>query len=200
MDLVKRATSPKDPASKFVSPDELRSTVAGFLNKRASRGAADSLRDRLLVAAKRLYANTAALNRVIDDPKALRALLKTGKPRGYWASHLISLPLLGSATEQLAKAIDVQDVLLAVSRLVGAVEDQPDPVREPRRPRVKYSSPNYHQVYKYLMQAAGWPADKVAAFDNDLNLFSDQLVGRLAAKVQAGKRTNNPNIPRPKGW
>jgi hypothetical protein len=83
---------------------------------------------------------------------------------------------------------------------VGIVEDQPSPVKQPRMPRVKYGSPTYHQVYKYLTAAAGWPAEKVAAFDRDLNLFSDALVGRLSAKVRTGKRTGNPNVPRPKGW
>ncbi len=203
MDLIQhvRVVENQDPAQGFITPVDLNTVFVDHLRKQASRTEVDKVRSRLLMAARRLRENTSRLNKLLNDPQMmikLEQLHQKHRAKGYWASHLLSLPLLDSAIHQLEQAKTVHDALLAMARLVGIVEDQPQAVETPYVPRVKYGSDRYHQVYKYLMQAAGWPPEAVKDMDETLALFSDQLLASLAQKVRNGARLNKQ--PRPKGW
>jgi len=193
----------KDPNQRNPETTAIGSAARAFLNKRGAMSEIMPLRDKLLATARRLYTNTIRLNGLVDDPDfidKLNTLSGHGKMQGYWASRLLSLPLLSSAIWQLSKAETAHDLLLAIVRLVGIVEDAEDPVETPRPSGVTGTvKPNYHQTYKYLMKTAGWPTDKVKQFDADLSLFTDQLVSKMAALIKGGKNRLN-TTPRPKGW
>jgi hypothetical protein len=190
----------EDPASRFPTAQEIIDVLKLHLNKRENLGQLHEIRNRLLIGARALLRNTVRLNALIDEPDFEKTMANlTGKqiPRGYWASHLLSVPLLRSATDQLAKAQNGPSIALAISRLVGVVEDQPEPVESPRSPRIKGFDPTYHQIYKYLTKLEGWDPARVAWFDNALSALSDRLVAQVSARVAKGR----PVIqPRPMGW
>lgn len=192
----------QDPNRNNPEVSDVTDAAKAFLNKKPAAVQIENLRNKLLASARRLYTNTIRINGMLDDPDMIDRLGEmtgNGKMKGYWASKMISAPLLSSSIHQLSQAYSLHDVLLAVVRLVGIVEDAEAPVQTPHKPRMKNNGkPNHHQIYHYLMKAAGWPPEKVVQFDEDLAVFTDQLVDRLADKVKGGKRLNTQ--PRPKGW
>jgi hypothetical protein len=201
IEYVERLAEAEDPASRFPTAQEIVNVLRLHLNKRENLGQLHEIRNRLLIGARALLRNTVRLNALIDEPDFEKTMANlTGKqiPRGYWASHLLSIPLLRSATDQLAKAQNGPSIALAIARLVGAVEDQPEPVESPRSPRIKGFDPTYHQIYKYLTKLdGGWGPERVQWFDDALAALSDRLVAQVAQRVAKGRPVAQP---RPMGW
>ena len=189
-----------DPASKFPTADEITEVLKRHLNKRESLNDLHELRDKLLVGARRLLINTIRLNKIVDDPKfpaLIDNLTNTHKVKGYWASRLLSIPLLKASIDQLAKAQNAPQIALGISRLTGIVENQEEPVQGAYKPRIQGGEPVYHQVYKYLAQIAGWTPERLQEFDQTMATLRDGLVKQITARVAAGRTLK---LPRPAGW
>ena len=189
-----------DPTAKFPTADEIVNALKRHVNRREAIGDLHEIRLRLLVGARRLLANTTRLNKIIDDPKfpeIMANLTGSKKVRGYWASRLISIPLLKAAIDQLAKANSAPAIALGISRMTGLNEDQPEPVSGPFQPRIQGGDPSYHQVYKYLAQIAGWTPERLSEFDATMSTLRDRLVKQIVTRAADSRRLK---LPRPAGW
>lgn len=204
MDLIRYAhlvAEDFSPTDSFPSSDEIVATMKRYLNRREALGDLHELRNRLLAGARRLLNNTIRLSRVLDEPNALKALAnltQTNKVKGYWASKLISIPLLRSAINQLATASTAPQIALGISRITGLVEDHENEVSGPYKPRIQGGDPSYHQVYKYLARIAGWSPERLADFDATMATLRDTLVKQIVGRVAASKK--NFRMARPAGW
>jgi hypothetical protein len=200
VDLIQYVTESADPSANFPTPDEVLDALKAHLNKKENLGALHDVRNRLLIGSRRLLANTIKLNKLIDQPnfeQVMANLTGQNKLKGYWASKLISIPLLKSAVDQLAKASNGPGLALAISRIMGVVEDAEAPVQTPYEPRVQGGEPEYHHVYKYLTKMAGWPPAKVREVDEAMAMYRDRLVKQMIARLTT---TNKLKLPRPAGW
>jgi hypothetical protein len=204
MDLIRYANVIAEdfsPTDDFPTADEVAAVMKRYLNRREALGDLHEIRNKLLAGARRLLNNTIRLKRVLDEPDALAALTKltkTVKVKGYWASKLISVPLLKSAIDQLASASTAPQIALGISRIMGLVEDHEEAVSGPYKPRIQGGEVYYHQVYKYLAKIAGWTPERLADFDATMATFRDTLVKQIVGRVAASKK--NFKMARPAGW
>lgn len=203
MDLIRYAhllAEEVDPASNFPTADEIVSILKRHLNKREALGDLHELRNRLLAGARRLLVNTVRLNRIVDEPnfqQIMANLSGVNRVKGYWASRLLSIPLLKSAIDQLSKAETAPQIALGISRLTGIVEDQEMPVSGPYKPRIQGGEPSYHQVYKYLTKIAGWSPERLQEIDQTMATLRDSLVKQITSRAAQGRKLR---LPRPAGW
>jgi hypothetical protein len=144
--------------------------------------------------------NTTKLNAIVDRPDFDLLMAKmTGlkKLRGYWASRLLSVPLLKSAVDQLAKAQNGPQLALAIARLTGVVENAEDTIPAPTKTFLDSGDDTYNSIYKYLTKIDGWSAPRVEEFNTALRNLRDRLVQQMSAKITAAKTLK---APRPAGW
>lgn len=190
----------QDPAISFPTSDEILSILKLHLNKRQNIGELHGLRNRLLIGARRLLRNTIRLNRIAELPDfdlQLANLTGQKKLRGYWASKLISIPLLRSAVDQLGKAQTGPQLALGIARLVGVVENAEDEIPAPTKTLLDSGDNTYNSIYKYLTKLEGWNEAHVEEFNGALRTLRDRLVQQMAAKITARKTLKSP---RPAGW
>lgn len=203
MDLVQythQINEERDPSAKFPTADEILDVLKLHLNKKQNLGELHELRNKLLVAARQLLRNTIKLNALVDRPDFDLVMAKmTGlkKLRGYWASKLLSVPLLKSAVDQMATASTGPQLALAIARLTGVVENAEDEIPAPTKTFLDSGDDSYNSVYKYLTKIEGWAAPRVEEFDGALRTLRDRLVQQAAARIAAGKPTK---MARPAGW
>jgi len=203
MDLVRythQINEERDPSAKFPTADEILDVLKLHLNKKQNLGELHELRNKLLVAARQLLRNTIKLNALVDRPDFDLVMAKmTGlkKLRGYWASRLLSVPLLKSAVDQMATAQTGPQLALAIARLTGVVENAEDEIPAPTKTFLDSGDDSYNSIYKYLTKIEGWAAPRVEEFNGALRTLRDRLVQQAAARIAAGKPTK---APRPAGW
>jgi hypothetical protein len=203
MDLIRYAQNiaeQRDPAASFPTPEEILSVLKLHLNRKQNLGELHELRNRLLVAARQLYRNTSKLNAIVDRPDfdiIMANLTGLKKLKGYWASRLISLPLLKSAVDQLEKAQTGPQLALAIARLTGVVENAEDEIPAPTKTLLDSGDDSYNSIYKYLTKIDGWNAARVEEFNGALRSLRDRLVQQMADKITAKKMVR---LPRPHGW
>ncbi len=203
MDLIRHTNliaEERDPSASFPTPDEILSVLKLYLNKKQNLGELHDLRNRLLVAARQLLRNTIKLNAIVDRPDFDLLMAKmTGlkKLRGYWASRLLSVPLLRSAVDQLSKAQNGPQLALAIARLTGVVENAEDSIPAPTKTFLDSGDDTYNSIYKYLTKIDGWSAPRVEEFNTALRNLRDRLVQQMSAKILAGRPMK---APRPAGW
>lgn len=203
MDLVQythQINEERDPSAKFPTADEILDVLKLHLNKKQNLGELHELRNKLLVAARQLLRNTIKLNALVDRPDFDLVMAKmTGlkKLRGYWASKLLSVPLLKSAVDQMTTAQTGPQLALAIARLTGVVENAEDEIPAPTKTFLDSGDDSYNSIYKYLTKIEGWAAPRVEEFDGALRTLRDRLVQQAAARIAAGKATK---APRPAGW
>lgn len=203
MDLVQythQINEERDPSAQFPTADEILDVLKLHLNKKQNLGELHELRNKLLVAARQLLRNTIKLNALVDRPDFDLVMAKmTGlkKLRGYWASRLLSVPLLKSAVDQMTTAQTGPQLALAIARLTGVVENAEDEIPAPTKTFLDSGDDSYNSIYKYLTKIEGWAAPRVEEFNGALRTLRDRLVQQAAARIAAGK----PNkAPRPAGW
>jgi hypothetical protein len=203
MDLIRHTNliaEERDPSASFPTPEEILSVLKLYLNKKQNLGELHDLRNRLLVAARQLLRNTIKLNAIVDRPDFDLLMAKmTGlkKLRGYWASRLLSVPLLKSAVDQLTKAQNGPQLALAIARLTGVVENAEDTIPAPTKTFLDSGDDTYNSIYKYLTKIDGWNEARVDEFNTALRNLRDRLVQQMAAKITAAKTLK---APRPAGW
>lgn len=203
MDLIgytQLVVEERDPAAQFPTPDEILQVLKLHLNKKQNLGELHELRNKLLIAARQLLRNTIKLNAIVDRPDFdLLMANMTGlkKLKGYWASRLLSVPLLRSAVDQMTTAKTGPQLALAIARLTGVVENAEDQIPAPTKTFLDSGDDSYNSIYKYLTKIEGWSAPRVEEFNGALRVLRDRLVQQMAAKITAGRPVN---VPRPAGW
>jgi hypothetical protein len=203
MDLVRythQINEERDPSAQFPTADEILEVLKLHLNKKQNLGELHELRNKLLVAARQLLRNTTKLNAIVDRPDFDLLMAKmTGlkKLRGYWASRLLSVPLLKSAVDQMTTAQSGPQLALAIARLAGVVENAEDEIPAPTKTFLDSGDDSYNSIYKYLTKIEGWAAPRVEEFNGALRTLRDRLVQQAAARIAAGKPTK---LARPAGW
>ena len=203
MDLVRYTqlvSEERDPSASFPTSQEILDVLKLHLNKKQNIGELHDLRNRLLVAARQLLRNTTKLNGIVDRPDfdiLMANLTGLKKLRGYWASRLISLPLLRSAVDQLMKAQTGPQLALGIARLTGVVENAEDEIPAPTKTLLDSGDDSYNSIYKYLTKIEGWSPSRVEEFNGALRTLRDRMVQQMAAKIAAGKTLKSP---RPAGW
>ncbi len=203
MDLVQythRINEERDPSAQFPTADEILDVLKLHLNKKQNLGELHELRNKLLIAARQLLKNTIKLNSLVDRPDFDLLMGKmTGlkKLRGYWASRLLSVPLLKSAVDQMTTAHTGPQLALAIARLAGVVENAEDEIPAPTKTFLDSGDDSYNSIYKYLTKIEGWAAPRVEEFNGALRTLRDRLVQQAAARIAAGKPTK---MARPAGW
>lgn len=203
MDLVRythQINEERDPSAQFPTADEILEVLKLHLNKKQNLGELHELRNKLLIAARQLLRNTVKLNAIVDRPDFDLLMAKmTGlkKLRGYWASRLLSVPLLKSAVDQMTTAQSGPQLALAIARLAGVVENAEDEIPAPTKTFLDSGDDSYNSIYKYLTKIEGWAAPRVEEFNGALRTLRDRLVQQAAARIAAGKPTK---LARPAGW
>lgn len=203
MDLVgytQFITEERDPSAKFPTADEILDVLKLHLNKKQNLGELHELRNKLLAAAKQLLRNTIKLNALVDRPDfdiLMANMTGLKKLKGYWASRLLSVPLLRSTVDQMATAQSGPQLALAIARLTGVVENAEDEIPAPTKTFLNSGDDTYNSIYKYLTKIEGWSAPRVEEFNGALRVLRDRLVQQAAARIAAGKPTK---VPRPAGW
>lgn len=190
----------QDPAVHFPTSEEILSILKLHLNKRQNIGELHDLRNRLLIGARRLLRNTIRLNAITDRPDfdlQLARLTGLKKLKGYWASKLMSVPLLRSAVDQLGKAQTGPQLALTIARLVGVVENAEDEIPAPTKTLLDSGDDTYNSIYKYLTKIEGWNPEHVEEFNGALRSLRDRLVQQMAAKITSGRTLK---MARPAGW
>ena len=200
MDLVRYIIENQDPSVKFPTSDEILEVLKLHLNHRQSLGELHDIRNRLLIGARRLLRNTIRLNGIADKPDfdlQLSNLTGLKRLRGYWASKLISIPLLRSAVDQLSKAQNGPQLALGIARLVGVTENAEDSIPSPNKTFLDSGDDTYNSIYKYLTKIEGWNQEHVDEFDSALRTLRNRLVQQMANRIIASKTLK---MARPAGW
>lgn len=203
MDLVRythQINEERDPSAQFPTADEILDVLKMHLNKKQNLGELHALRNKLLIAARQLLRNTIKLNAIVDRPDfdlLMANLTGLKKLKGYWASRLLSVPLLRSAVDQMAKAETGPQLALSIARLTGVVENAEDEIPAPTKTFLDSGDDSYNSIYKYLTKIEGWAAPRVTEFNDALRTLRDRLVQQAAARITAGKPTK---MARPAGW
>ncbi len=203
MDLIRHITiiaEAVDPAERFPTADEILATLKLHTNHRESLGQLHALRNQILVPARVLLRNTIKLNNLVQKPDfdlLMTNVSGQSRLKGYWASKLISIPLLKSAIDQLAKAETGPQIAQAIARIVGVVENAEDEIPAPYKTHLDNGEDNYNSIYKYLTKIEGWNEARQDAFVGALATLRDRLVQHAAARLKAGVPQR---APRPQGW
>ncbi len=203
MDLVgytHQINEERDPSAQFPTADEILEVLKLHLNKKQNLGELHDLRNRLLIAARQLLRNTIKLNAIVDRPDfdiLMANMTGLKKLKGYWASKLLSVPLLRSAVDQMTKAETGPQLALAIARLTGVVENAEDEIPAPTKTFLDSGDNTYNSIYKYLTKIEGWNPARVTEFNDALRTLRDRLVQQASARIAAGKATK---MARPAGW
>lgn len=200
MNILRHINEAATPESRLPTSDEIISAFRTFFNKKSVKESLTSLKKKVLSASRRLRKNTVRFNKILNRPdvvEQLNALTGQQKLKGYWASKLISVPLLTNAIDQLNKASTRAEILMGIARIITIVED----IEEPIKADAFGTHGKSNNIYKYLMQIESWTPDRVQEINNTLTQLTNDLVQSLATKiVSSGRRLTQKTKPRPAGW
>ena len=178
--------------------DEVTAIFNAYLQKKASKGKINGIRERLLIKAKALLRDTKRLNGLLKKGETaveLNALTGLKRTPSFWAGHTLSLPLLSNAIHQLEVAKNIPDMLLGIYGLLAIAEDKDFQVKSGTHTDMKNMS-----IYHYLTRIADWTPERRREVFAGLDLLMNKTLMNVAKRVTQKLSMKSTRRPIPMPW